>query len=460
MLKPFAAAMAVFTFAASAAAGEPAPAPLAPMPELAVPLPAAPAAPGAAANKSANKTDAPLPAIDDDDAPPAPAAPAEKPGAGAAADENGGSDAKEAGATDGADATAAALRQLLDRPGLEPAARAALRDALARLRRQEAQRALAGDKGRLAEELRGELERARAAEPNNRALGLVLVRYLAFLDDYPAARDLMEKLRPASAADVAWPLGMADISLQLGDERRALAYASQTVSLLQAGAGFALSAPVAATEVSGYRLYARDPRAAFAPGSDLLLYVEIDGARLQTRGNAWECQLDFGLELLDSAGGVCDKNLEYGRYEQAYAGRVREIHASVNYRVPDGLKAGRYTLRLYCRDRVADVAAHADFAFTVAGGAGAGEPRRDLKQERKVDADLYKRALEGVDPLAPVPGMDPLDILQSIDGLEGQGGKKPGAAANDENLKKKYRLQGLNISRERSKMQGGLFTQP
>lgn len=355
------------------------------------------------------------------------------------------------------DPTAATLRQLLARPGLEPAASAAIRDALARLQRQEARQALAGDKGRLAEELRGELERARAAQPNNRALGLLLVRYLAFLDDYPAARDLMEKLRPASAADVAWPLGMADISLQLGDERRALAYASQTVSLLQAGAGFALSAPVAVTEVSGYRLYARDPRAAFAPGGDLLLYVEIDGARLQTRGSVWECQLDFGLELLDSAGGVCDKNLEYGRYEQAYAGRVREIHASVNYRVPVGLKAGRYTLRLYCRDRVAGAAAHADFAFDVSGVA---ERRADLKQERKVDADLYKRALEGVDPLAPVPGMDPLDILQGIDGLEGQGGKKPGDGAADPDLKKKYRLQGLNISRERSKMQGGLFTQP
>lgn len=336
------------------------------------------------------------------------------------------------------DATAETLRRILQSRELTPAETAALQDALGRLRNNAGQ-ALSVEDSRLAAQLRDSLEKRHAANPGNRALARTLARYLLFLDDAPAALAVMKEIRPAASADIAWPLGMADICLQLGDAVKARMYAAQAENLLRKSAAFVLNPPMAVTDVQGYRIFTPDARTEFAPGSRLLLYVEIEGARFHVSGREWQCKLDFGLELLNADGGVCDKKPDFGRYDPVFNGNVREIHASLNYQVPADLAAGKYTLRFYCKDAVADASAQTDFTFTVGGAAERKEPQK----ERKVDAEAYSKILEGKldDPLAPE-----LDIDGGIDTL------------TDE-LKKKYKIQGLGISRERSKMQGGLFNQ-
>jgi hypothetical protein len=310
-----------------------------------------------------------------------------------------------------------------------PAETEKLRQSLNNLPQSAPRPALGDDSNRLADELLAKLQQ-QYQTTGGRPLALIYARYLMFLNDAPGALAVLTRIRPASDADAAWLLAMADVHLQIGDAEKAGMYATRATDLLNADNKiFALSSPVAVSRVEGYRLYTPDPRPVYAAGSALILYVEVMNAKFQKTGAVSRCALAFGLELLDANGAVADKNPDYGLYDPDYAGAVRELQATISYPLPPTVAAGKYTLRIYCADNLAGQKAQTDFSFTVATSA------KSPQSEIAVDAEGLQKAID-----AGVWSADE-------------------DADNKTTRKLENMLKGLDIRREQSKMQGGLIGQ-
>ncbi|GHS93409.1 hypothetical protein FACS1894139_05500 [Planctomycetales bacterium] len=308
-----------------------------------------------------------------------------------------------------------------------PAETEKLRQSLNNLPQSAPRPALGDDSNRLADELLAKLQQ-QYQTTGGRPLALIYARYLMFLNDAPGALAVLTRIRPASDADAAWLLAMADVHLQIGDAEKAGMYATRATDLLNADQKiFALSSPVAVSRVEGYRLYTPDPRPVYAAGSALILYVEVMNAKFQKTGAVSRCALAFGLELLDANGAVADKNPDYGLYDPDYAGAVRELQATIHYPLPPTVAAGKYTLRIYCTDNLAGQKAQTDFSFTVASAS----PQSEIT----VDAEGLQKAID-----AGVWSADE-------------------DADNKTTRKLENMLKGLDIRREQSKMQGGLIGQ-
>lgn len=333
------------------------------------------------------------------------------------------------------------LRKLLADPQLSASQKEALRYALQALQQQNTEKNLSGENRQLVEQIRDNLQKQFEAQPRNRALALLFIRYLLFLDDAPSALQLLEKIRPASAEDATWNLLMATVHLQLGDQERAGLHLENANNLLQRKRTFSLSTPIAVTAVEAYRIYTTERRDIFTPSQSLLLYVEIANAQFKIRGSEWACQLDFALELVGEDKTVYDRNPDYGRYELTYNGKVQEIHATLNYQLPADLPKGKYVLRVLGYDVVAENRGQTEFVFKVSGA------EKEKITERKVDAEMYLNKDLGKQ-FKDLNNNLPPDEWGIIDDLI-----PPEKSDEEKNTQK----QGADLSRERSKRHGDLL---
>jgi hypothetical protein len=297
-------------------------------------------------------------------------------------------------------------------------------------------------------------------QPDNRPLALLYARYLLFMDAAPEARDVLEKIHPASGGDAAWLLTMANACVQLGDLTQARLYTERVNEALWQDTALALAAPVPALAVGGYRAYEVDPRREFSPGALINFYVEISGAQFQTHGNAWQCALTFAWELRDRNGNLVAQEPHYGRYDPTFTGAVRDLHATLAFSVPETLASATYTLRFFCEDENGGQKCQVDYALTIGNrgasiarnGSGAGvapELRREAEPltggaatfyqgERKIaDAEGLLKALE--------TNLDPLLLLNETEG-------------DDKSQRIDRILRGMEMRREQSKMHGDLLS--
>lgn len=280
------------------------------------------------------------------------------------------------------------------------------------------------------------------AEQGNRTAAINAARFLLYLGEADAALRYILRARPASADDVEWPLLCTRAYLQLGDFEKAALASARADGLLQGRSQLQLSKPVAVDQVTGYRLYAPAQNKRPAAGDMLTLYVEISGAKFLPVSDGSRCCLDFALELRDELQNVQDSSENYGRYDPVFAGPVRDLNATIYYRLPEKLTPGKYVLIIRCTDTLSgNAVASTEYGFAL---VSAGRPEVPAKVEAKREA-IMQQALSGnMDRLnKEYLSDDPLeDLEKKAKELEGTG-------------QTEAQKMGLKMKMEQSKRTGG-----
>lgn len=321
----------------------------------------------------------------------------------------------------------------------------AVNETMARLREALRERSRGEEEGYFLKELRTLLTDKADKERANRLAALEAARFLLYAGEADQALKYLMQARPASQEDIEWPLLATRAYLQLGDYARAAIMAERVEGLLKQRSPLLLSVPVAASQVMGYRMFQEETNTRFKPSDMLTLYLEINGAKfINAPGGGARCSLDFGLELRDQLQNVLDLNDNYGKYDPAYNGEVRDLHATIYYRIPASLDPGQYTLVIRCRDEFAKGAeAQVEYVFSIEG-ARLAVPRNDEQEKDRLRAAQLQQQLQSgktpdlVDPLA-----DLTDLLDT--------GEKKKEPAKD------LMKHGLEMMLDQSKRAGDLL---
>lgn len=233
------------------------------------------------------------------------------------------------------------------------------------------------------------------ASPSDRISNLAAARLLLSQGQADIALKYLTHAQAASTDDIEWPLLCTQAYIQLGDFEKAAIYSAQVDSLLQNRSVLQLSKPILVDEVTGYRLYTPAKSVKIASGDRLTLYVEISGAKFSPAAGGARCTLDFSLELRDAFQNVIDSNENYGRYDPIYNGPVRDLHATIYYRLPDHLDPGRYVLLLRCRDALGqDTKAQTEYTLTIGAAAGRPTVPGDTEEAAKAKAVRYVEQMQ------------------------------------------------------------------
>lgn len=238
--------------------------------------------------------------------------------------------------------------------------------------------------------LRRLLCEAADADASDRGAAITAARYLLYLGEADAALKYINRARPASGDDIEWPLLCARAYLQLGDFEKAAGMSTRVDGLLQGRSQLILSKPVPVEQVTGYRLYVPREAKKFSGADMLTLYVEISGAKFSAVTGGSRCCLDFGLELRDELQTPIDRNENYGRYDPVYNGAVRDLHATIYYRLPEKIEPGKYVLIIRCTDSLNNnTVAQTEFPVVVVADA-----RPQVPDKAKADAAMIQKKVE------------------------------------------------------------------
>lgn len=343
--------------------------------------------------------------------------------------------------------TLAALERLARSGKLSFEELKAVNETMARLREALRERSRGEDETYHLRELRALLTAKADGERNNRLAALEAARFLLYTGEADQALKYLMQAKPASQEDMEWPLLATRAYLQLGDYARAAIMAERVEGLLKQRSPLLLSIPVAASQVMGYRMFQEEASTRFKPSDMLTLYIEINGAKfISSPGGGARCSLDFGLELRDQLQNVIDLNDNYGKYDPTFNGEVRDLHATIYYRIPANLDPGEYALVIRCRDGFSKgTETQVEYVFKVEG-ARLAVPQDDEQERARLRAAQLQQKLQSgksadlADPLA--------DIADLLEPKDGDKKKEP---------TKDLMKQGLDIMLDQSKRAGDLL---
>lgn len=264
----------------------------------------------------------------------------------------------------------------------------AVTETMARLREAMRERTRTEEESYLIEKLRTQLINKADSDKNNRLAALEAARFLLYNGDADKSLKYLLQAKPASQEDIEWPLLATRAYMQLGDYSRAAIFSERVENLLRQRNPLLLSNPIAVSQVTAFRLYQKVESNRFKPSDMLTLYIEISGAKfINSPGGGARCSLEFGLELRDQLQNPLDLNENYGKYDPVYVGEVRDLHATIYYRIPANLDPGEYTLIIYCRDEFnSGVKTQTEFVFNVAGGTRLPVPQDQAQEKARLRA--------------------------------------------------------------------------
>lgn len=199
----------------------------------------------------------------------------------------------------------------------------------------------AADDGDLQLRLLGKLESEAAA--GGRAARRSLALYYLILNEPEKAREQWRLMGKGSELDVSHLIMSAFIELALGEHNTGKASLASALSLIEARSPLKVSNPVFCQNVAGYRIYQPYRGGSLLPGDDVLLYVEVEGAEfVNSREGGSECDLMFGLKLVDDNQATVWAEPNFGEYAPLFNGPIRDLHAALTWKVPNNLEPGRY----------------------------------------------------------------------------------------------------------------------
>ena len=328
-------------------------------------------------------------------------------------------------------------------------------DAISRLQSQLQQKSLTEEEKEVARKFKELVILKAQNDERNRYNQLMAVRVLLNLGEPLEALNFFKNTQSASTDDIEWPLLALQIFLQLGDYSKAAIYASTIDKLLGKRTPLTLSTPVHVDQVQSYRLYTPYSGGDLKAGETLILYIEVNGARfkIQQQG-VYSCNLQFALELRDELQNVIERQDNYGSYTPEYNGPIRDLHATIYYRIPPGLQAGDYTLIVKCADAYGQAWAESDFLFSLGG-----KKRIRIPQETKTAGSLREEKGSPELYLEKAKSGDFSDMIDLLDNdLDGLGNDPYNLKELSKEELDKNKLKAAEIMLERSKMQGGLLT--
>lgn len=335
-------------------------------------------------------------------------------------------------------------------------------EAIADLRRQMIKKSLSEEEAEYIGRLRELMIEKANAEQKNRQAQLSAARFLLFGCEPDLALRYLSTAKPGSDQDLEWRQLVTAAYIQLGDFKRAASFSGEVDALLKERTPLVLSTPVAVSSVTAYRLYQPRGPSGIKPGENLILYLEVGGAEFKEfKKTDYRCNLEFSLELRDDLQRVVDRNENYGSYNPSYVGAVRDLHATLYYRVPANLAKGKYCLIVAARDVYANTVSEADFYFQVGATGGPVIPKK-LQTEKKVDAALYlgkdgsgmdmMRKLQDTGMEAGYPELD-----DGANTLLYDYAKKKNLSAEDMQKIEDAKAKGMQMKLERSKANGSLM---
>lgn len=257
-----------------------------------------------------------------------------------------------------------------------------------------------------------------------------LALYQMFLNNPEEAKAAWQQMGPANNADLPFLLLSGYLNLSLGEYNTARANLESAQRVIDSRTSLELSNAVFCDNIVGYRLYAPRPAREILPGESTLIYVEVEGAEFVSLPDGdSECRIMFGLRLVNDLGRVLWAEPNFGEYNPAFAGPIRDLHTALTWRVPNDLEPGLYRLHIEAVERTSNRRGETVMEFTVA--------RRDTN------------------PVKRPTGMTP-DMEKTVKEAQRSfpGGPQEFNVFSNEELKNRAEHQ-LEILRQNERMQGG-----
>ncbi|MDR1520398.1 MAG: hypothetical protein LBU23_09700 [Planctomycetota bacterium] len=188
-----------------------------------------------------------------------------------------------------------------------------------------------------------------AGQDNRQALRSLALFHL-FKNEPEQALERWKKMGRATEYDLSYLLIAAYLEFSLGEYEAGRADLTAALKLMDARSGLRVSTPLFCSNIMGYRVYVPLADKDLAPGDDVLIYAEVDGAEFTPAEGGVACRLRFGLRLRDVNQTTLWAEPEYGEYAPVFSGPIRDLHVALIWRVPNDLAAGRYHLQIEAVD--------------------------------------------------------------------------------------------------------------
>lgn len=185
----------------------------------------------------------------------------------------------------------------------------------------------------------------REAAAGGRAAKRSLSLYYLYLNDPEKALHQWRLMGKTTDYDLNYLVMSAYMELALGEYTPARRNLETAIRHMETRSSLVVSTPVFCQTIAGYRTYIKRQEGNLLPGEEILIYVEVEGAEFaSTADGGAECRLMFGLQLRDDSQKTVWADPNWGEYDPAFAGPVRDLHAALSWRVPNDLEPGRYHL--------------------------------------------------------------------------------------------------------------------
>jgi hypothetical protein len=186
-----------------------------------------------------------------------------------------------------------------------------------------------------------------------------------------------DALRPITGATAAqqdfWSKEMFGLATYLDVERvpdatrrasEATLHLRDAATKLGEQAGLQLRNLSFCSEVNSYGVYKKFDSLEFAPGQQLLLYVEVDNFRSESTDKGFHTSLKTSYQILDSRGARVDDK-EFAATEEYCGNPRRDYFLRYFIFVPKRIYNGKYTLQLTVEDTKSQKIGQSSIDFTV-----------------------------------------------------------------------------------------------
>lgn len=192
----------------------------------------------------------------------------------------------------------------------------------------------------------GQLERLEAeAAAGGRAARRSLALYHLFRNEPEKALAQWRSMGKANDSDLPYLILSAYMEMALGEYNAGRNNLETALRYMDTRSTLLLSTPLFCSNIGGYRIYTPRTGGDLLPGEEVLIYVEVDGAEFTAAPDGGsECRIMFGLRLRNESQATVWAESNYGEYAPVFAGRIRDLHAALTWRVPNDLQPGRYHL--------------------------------------------------------------------------------------------------------------------
>lgn len=120
------------------------------------------------------------------------------------------------------------------------------------------------------------------------------------------------------------------------------------------GPGFSISEMRFCRKVLGFARTEPLSTESCRPGQEVLIYCELEGLRDEEGEAGFRSRLSARLQILPKSGGAPIWQVELGEQVDVCRRRRRDFFASYRLRLPEGLRAGAYEIRLVQKDLLAE----------------------------------------------------------------------------------------------------------